>query len=127
MRDEILVCGIELYYLSELLRADVLRIPFGPPFGLKGRSNADSCGMVTFSLNSQAFSKVINTPQIALMQGTSAIVQGVQAFFIGDFSDLATKAFKSCIVSIFDIRVVLHGSLIASFYLLQPTSGLAGR
>jgi len=35
---------------------------------------------------------------IALTQGTSAIVQGVQAFFIGNFADLATKAFVSCTI-----------------------------
>jgi len=35
---------------------------------------------------------------IALTQGTSAIVQGVQAFFIGNFADLASKAFVSCII-----------------------------
>ncbi|KLO19181.1 hypothetical protein SCHPADRAFT_918701 [Schizopora paradoxa] len=35
---------------------------------------------------------------IALTQGTSAIVQGVQAKIIGDFADLATKAFVSCTI-----------------------------
>lgn len=35
---------------------------------------------------------------LALTQGVSAIVQGVQAFFIGNFADLASKAFVSCTI-----------------------------
>jgi len=54
-------------------------------------------GYRLFLLSGSKFVPVL-IAAIALMQGSSAIVQGVQAFFIGDFSDLATKAFKSCIV-----------------------------
>ncbi|CDO78113.1 hypothetical protein BN946_scf184611.g5 [Trametes cinnabarina] len=35
---------------------------------------------------------------IALLQGSSAIAQGAQAFRIGNFADLATKAFASCAI-----------------------------
>ncbi|OSD00958.1 hypothetical protein PYCCODRAFT_1468921 [Trametes coccinea BRFM310] len=35
---------------------------------------------------------------IALLQGSSAIAQGVQAFQIGNFADLATEAFASCTI-----------------------------
>ncbi|EKM52241.1 uncharacterized protein PHACADRAFT_260480 [Phanerochaete carnosa HHB-10118-sp] len=35
---------------------------------------------------------------IALLQGASAIAQGAQAFKIGNFADLATKAFASCTI-----------------------------
>jgi len=35
---------------------------------------------------------------IALLQGASAIAQGGQAFIIGNFADLATKAFASCAI-----------------------------
>ncbi|GJE98656.1 hypothetical protein PsYK624_148910 [Phanerochaete sordida] len=35
---------------------------------------------------------------IALLQGASAIAQGAQAFIIGNFADLATKAFASCAI-----------------------------
>ncbi|EKM52282.1 uncharacterized protein PHACADRAFT_260563 [Phanerochaete carnosa HHB-10118-sp] len=35
---------------------------------------------------------------IALLQGSSAVAQGAQAFKIGNFADLATEAFASCTV-----------------------------
>ncbi|KLO19178.1 hypothetical protein SCHPADRAFT_952540, partial [Schizopora paradoxa] len=64
---------------------------------------------------------------IALMQGTSAIVQGVQAFFIGDFSDLETKAFKSCIVwlagsAACDILIAISMTIVVSPFLVHLTS-----
>lgn len=46
--------------------------------------------------------------QIALLQGSSAIAQGAQAFIIGNFAGLATQAFASCTVWGLRVRVIYH-------------------
>ncbi|THU83610.1 hypothetical protein K435DRAFT_592978, partial [Dendrothele bispora CBS 962.96] len=40
----------------------------------------------------------IGVSLISVMQGSAAVAQGVQAFFIGNLADLATEAFTSCAI-----------------------------